>query len=163
MSILFSIILFFFLLLIIRDLFFFLPIFRRRGAVEVSDYRDEAAALVALMILKSDVITVCHVIMQIDVVFHYQVEHGTLIDFRKLAFLIGDCTLVADKLKCAADAVHKFGILHKVHLIDMAGKSCHNYSLLLGARDALEGCGLFLHCSGYLAGAANGGFPMILR
>ena len=115
------------------------------------------------MILKSDVIAVCHVIMQIDVIFHYQVEDGTLIDFRKWAFLIGDCTLVADELKGAADAVHKFGILHKVHLVDMAGKSCHNYLLLLGACDALKGCGLFLHCSGYLAGASNGGLPMMLR
>ena len=150
-------------MLIIRDLFFFLPLFRRRRTVEISDNRDEAAALVELMILKSDVITVCHVIMQIDVVFHYQIENGTLIDFRKLAFLIGDCTLVADEIKCAADAVHKFGILHKVHLVDMTGKSCHNYLLLLGACDALEGCGLFLHCSGYLAGASNGGFPMMLR
>src|SRR5574344_2723507 len=97
--ILFSIILFFFLLLILRDLFFFLPIFRRRRTVEVGDNRDEAAALVELMILKSDVIAVCHVIMQIDVVFHYQIEDGTLIDFRKWPFLNGDCTLVADKLK----------------------------------------------------------------
>ena len=150
-------------MLIIRDLFFFLPIFRRRRTVEVCDNRDEAATLVELMILKSDVITVCHVIMQIDVVFHYQIENGTLIDFRKWAFLIGDCTLVADELKGAADAVHKFGILHKVHLVDMAGKSCHNYLLLFGACDALEGCGLFLHCSGYFAGASNGGFPMMLR
>ena len=150
-------------MLIICDLFFFLPIFRRRRAVEVSDNRDEAATLVELMILKSDVIAVCHVIMQIDVVFHYQVENGTLIDFRKWAFLIGDCTLVADEIKCAADAVHKFGILHKVHLVDMTGKSCHNYLLLLGSCDALEGCGLFLHCSGYFAGASNGGFPMMLR
>ena len=147
----------------IRDLFFFLPIFKRRRTVEVSDNRDETAAVVELMILKSDVITVCHVIMQIDVIFHYQVENSTLIDFRKWAFLIGDCTLVADEIKCAADAVHKFGILHKVHLVDMAGKSCHNYLLLFGARDALEGCGLFLHCSGYFAGASNGGFPMMLR
>ena len=107
------------------------------------------------MILKSDVIAVCHVIMQIDVIFHYQIEDSTLIDFRKWAFLIGDCTLVADEIKCAADAVHKFGILHKVHLVDMAGKSCHNYLLLFGACDALEGCGLFLHCIG--------GFPMMLR
>ena len=146
-----------------RDLFFFLPIFRRRRTVEVSDNRHEAATLVELMILKSDVITVCHVIMQIDVVFHYQVENSTLIDFRKWAFLIWDCALVADELKSAADAVHKFGILHKVHLVDMAGKSCHNYSLLFGARDALEGCGLFLHCSGYFTGASNGGLPMMLR
>ena len=130
----------------IRDLFLFLPIFKRRRTVEVSDNRDEAATFVELMILKSDVITVCHVIMQIDVIFHYQVENSTLIDFRKWAFLIGDCTLVADEIKCAADAVHKFGILHKVHLVDMAGKSCHNYLLLFGACDALEGCGLFLHC-----------------
>lgn len=144
------------------DLFFSLPIFRRRRAVEVGDNRDEAATLVALMILKSDVITVCHVIMQIDVIFHYQVEDGTLIDFRKWAFLIGDCTLVADELKGAADAVHKFGILHKVHLVDMAGKSCHNYLLLLWTCDALERCGLFLHCISYLAGASNGGLAIKL-
>ena len=133
-------------MLIIRDLFFFLPIFRRIRTVEISDNRDEAAAIVELMILKSDVIAVCHVIMQIDVVFHCQSENCTLIDFRKWAVLVGDCTLVTDELKGAADAVHKFGILHKVHLVDMAGKSCHNYSLLLGTFDALEGCGLFLHC-----------------
>ena len=123
-----------------------MPIFRRRRAVEVSDNRHEAATFVELMILKSDVIAVWHVIMQIDVVFHYQVENSTLIDVRKSAFLIGDCTLLADEIKCAADAVHKFGILHKAHLVDMAGKSCHNYLLLFGACDALEGCGLFLHC-----------------
>ena len=38
--------------------------------VELCDNRDEAATVVELMILKSDVITVCHVIMQIDVIFH---------------------------------------------------------------------------------------------
>ena len=119
-------------MLILRDLFFFLPIFRRRRAVELGDNRDEAAALVELMILKSNVISLGDVVMEIDVVIHNHVEDGSLIYF-------GWCEcpwnmyrlLVAYEGEGAAHSVHEVGILGKIHLIDVADVAGHDDALAL--------------------------------